>query len=178
MKRFLAVFAAAAMALTMTATALAAENQVITEQDGNPERREVKVETSIRPTYTVTIPKDIQVAFANTSTEFGTISLEKAQIDVGYAVKVELNASGALKNAADENEIIPYAIQADGTAFDSGEYTKAGQSTKLTIDISKKDWEEAAAGTYSDTVTFTISYGTSAGGMNSDNEASKTPVTP
>ena len=37
-------------------------------------------------------------------------------------------------------------------------YTAAGQETPLTIAIAKDEWNKAAAGSYSDTVTFTVSY--------------------
>ena len=96
--------------------------------------------------------------FNKTSTAFGTIVLDKAQIDPGRVVKVELAASGLLKNKADDTKTIAYAINAGGTAFVSQEYTAAGQSTPLTIDITKQAWDQAYAGEYSDTVTFTISY--------------------
>ena len=144
------------MALPMTSTTFAAE---ITEDDGNPAQESVNISTSIAPTYTVTIPKDMAVEFNKTSTAFGTISLDEAQIDPGYAVKVELTASGLLKNKADNTKTIAYAINAGGAVFRSREYTTAGQSTPLTIDITRQAWNQAYAGDYSDTVTFTISYG-------------------
>ena len=43
-------------------------------------------------------------------------------------------------------------------AFTSAKYTAAGQETPLTIAIAKDEWNKAAAGSYSDTVTFTVSY--------------------
>lgn len=155
MKKLTAILLTMILALSMTSTAFAAE---ITEGDGNPKSEEVTISASIAPTYTVTIPKDIQVEFNKTSTAFGTISLDKAQIDPGRAVKVELTASGLLKNKDDDTKTIDYAINAGGTAFKSREYTTAGQSTPLTIDITKQAWDQAYAGEYSDTVTFTISY--------------------
>ena len=94
MKKLTAILLTMILALSMTSTAFAAE---ITEGDGNPKSEEVTISASIAPTYTVTIPKDIQVEFNKTSTVFGTISLDKAQIDPGRAVKVGLTASGLLK---------------------------------------------------------------------------------
>ncbi|HJB47199.1 MAG TPA: hypothetical protein H9713_10915 [Candidatus Mediterraneibacter surreyensis] len=155
MKKLTAILLTLIMTMAMTCTVFAAE---ITEEDGTPKREEVTISASIAPTYTVTIPKDIQVEFNKTSTAFGTIVLDKAQIDPGRVVKVELAASGLLKNKADDTKTIAYAINAGGTAFVSQEYTAAGQSTPLTIDITKQAWDQAYAGEYSDTVTFTISY--------------------
>lgn len=163
MKKLKALFLTMILALSVTSTAFAAE---ITEEDGSPKNEEVTISASIAPTYTVTIPKDMKVEFNETSTTFGTISLDKAQIDPGYAVKVDLTASKILKNKADTSKTIAYAINAGGTAFTSQEYTAAGQSTPLTIDITQEAWDQAYAGDYSDTVTFTISYGPAAGAVN------------
>ena len=162
MKKLTAILLTMILALSMTSTAFAAE---ITEGDGSPKSEEVTISASIAPTYTVTIPEDIQVEFNKTSAAFGTISLDEARIDPGYAVKVELTASGLLKNKADDTRTIAYAINANGAAFESQEYTAAGQSTPLTIDITQEAWNQAYAGEYSDTLTFTISYGRASSGM-------------
>lgn len=74
-------------------------------------------------------------------------------------IKVTLDASGTLKNEADNNNVIDYAINdPDGEKFISADYTSEGQKIDLTIDITKDDWEAANAGEYSDTVTFNVSY--------------------
>lgn len=44
------------------------------------------------------------------------------------------------------------------TPFTSAKYTAQGEETSLLIDIKQDDWNKAASGSYSDTVTFTISY--------------------
>ena len=83
----------------------------------------------------------------------------KFLIDPGYAVKVELNASGTLKNQADNTKTIAYTVNdTNGDAFTVGTYTTAGDKTDLTIDITQEAWNAAFAGQYSDTVTFTVSY--------------------
>lgn len=46
----------------------------------------------------------------------------------------------------------------NGKAFTAQQYTAAGQETPLTIDITQAAWNAAFAGSYSDTVTFTVSY--------------------
>lgn len=112
MKKLTAILLTLIMTMAMTCTVFAAE---ITEEDGTPKREEVTISASIAPTYTVTIPKDIQVEFNKTSTAFGTIVLDKAQIDPGRVVKVELAASGLLKNKADDTKTIAYAINAGGS---------------------------------------------------------------
>lgn len=155
MKKWIALLLTLALAVTLSATAFAAE----IDQDSDTKEADVKVTTSIDPTYTVTIPEDVQVEFNATSTKFGTIELTEAQLDPEYAVTVTLTASGTLKNQADETKTIAYAVNSADGAFESAEYQDKGDSTALTIDITKEAWDAAYAGEYSDTVTFTISYG-------------------
>lgn len=147
MKKWISVLLVLILVFTLPVTALAADEQ-----------RKVTVRTSIEPTYTVTIPADVTVQFNETSTSFGKIQLDKAQLDPGYVVKVALSASGKLKNQADTAKTIAYSICTGGTAFQSAQYEKAGENTALTIDITEEAWKAAFAGNYSDTVTFTISY--------------------
>ena len=65
---------------------------------------------------------------------------------------------GKLKNVADASKTISYSVNDSKAAFTSAKYTAAGQETPLTIAIAKDEWNKAAAGSYSDTVTFTVSY--------------------
>ena len=155
MKKWIAMLLTLALALSLSVTAFAAE----INQDSDPKKADVKVTTSIEPTYTVTIPEDVQVTFNETSTQFGAIELTAAKLDPEYAVTVTLTASGTLKNEADQTKTIAYAVNSQGEAFSSGEYQNEGDSTDLTIDITQEAWDAAYAGDYSDTVTFTISYG-------------------
>lgn len=147
MKKLTALVLVIVLSLSLSVTAFAADN------------RNTTITTSIDPTYTVTIPANTNVTFNALSTSFGAVTLTAAQIDPGYAVKVELNASGTLKNQADATKTIAYTVNdANGDAFTVGTYTTAGDKTDLTIDITQEAWNAAFAGRYSDTVTFTVSY--------------------
>ncbi|MGN1473480.1 MAG: hypothetical protein ACI4WZ_05350 [Eubacteriales bacterium] len=154
MKKLTALALTMALALSLPVTAFAAE----INQGSDPKTADVTVTTSIAPTYTVTIPASTNVTFNTLSTSFGSVKLEAAQIAPGYAVKVELKASGLLKNKADASKTIAYAINGSDGAFSVGQYTTAGQETPLTIEITQAAWNAAFAGEYSDTVTFTVSY--------------------
>lgn len=156
MKKLIAIFLTLTMTLSLSVAAFATE---ITEKDGNPKTKDVEVTTSIDPTYTVTIPENVDVKFNDPSTKFGTIELTAAQLDPEYAVKVTLTASGELKNEADKTKTIAYTVNSKDGAFSSAKYQKKGESTDLTIDITQAAWDAAYAGDYSDIVTFTISYG-------------------
>ena len=139
MKKYLSFALAAALSAAFCATAFAAEDN-----------RQVEVKTHIAPTYNVTIPAE--------DTSFGAIKLTDAQLDPGKSVNVTLKSSGTLKNKNDTSKMLAYTIRSGENAFTSASYTKAGESTALTIHIAKDDWAKAYAGDYADTVEFTISY--------------------
>ena len=147
MKKYLSFALAAALSTAFCATAFAAEHN-----------RQVKVETHIAPTYTVEIPANTTVVFGDVDTPFGAIKLTAAQLDPGKSVNVTLKSSGTLKNKNDTSKMLAYTIRSGESAFTSASYTTAGESTALTIHITKDDWAKAYAGDYTDTVEFTISY--------------------
>lgn len=147
MKKYLSFALAAALSAAFCATAFAAEDN-----------RQVEVKTHIAPTYNVTIPANTTVVFGDVDTPFGAIKLTAAQLDPGKSVNVTLKSSGTLKNKNDTSKMLAYTIRSGESAFTSASYTKAGESTALTIHIAKDDWANAYAGDYADTVEFTISY--------------------
>ena len=117
------------------------------------------ITTSIDPTYTVTIPADVNVQFNATETAFGAIEVTASQIHPNKCIKVELTSDGKLENSIDATKTIPYAIKdSEGAAFTSATYLTEGDKTELSIHITADDWNAAYAGEYSDTVTFTVSY--------------------
>ena len=149
MKKLFALILTVAMLATMSTTAFAA----------NTTGGDADITTSIAPTYTVTIPADVNVQFNATETSFGAIEVEAAQIHPDKCIKVELTSDGELNNAIDATKVIPYAIKdSTGVAFTSATYLTEGDKTELSIHITADDWNAAYAGDYSDTVTFTVSY--------------------
>ena len=154
MKKIIAILLTLILTLSLSATAFAAE----IKQDSDPKTANVEVTTSIEPTYTVTIPSNTKVEFNAETTSFGAVTLAAAQIDPGYAVKVELNTDGTLENQADTSKTIAYTVNDANGAFTVAEYTTAGEKSPLTINITKDAWNAAFAGEYKDIVTFTVSY--------------------
>ena len=117
------------------------------------------ITTSIAPTYTVTIPADVNVDFNATETDFGTIEVTASQIHPNKCIKVALSSDGELNNAIDATKVIPYAIKdSEGNLFTFATYLTEGDKTDLSIHITADDWNAAYAGDYSVTVTFTVSY--------------------
>ena len=149
MKKIFALILTVVTLATMSVTAFAA----------NTTGGEADITTSIAPTYTVTIPADVNVQFNATETAFGAIEVEAAQIHPNKCIKVELTSDGKLENSIDATKVIPYAIKdSTGAAFASATYLTEGDKTELSIHITADDWNAAYAGEYSDTVTFTITY--------------------
>ena len=149
MKKLFALILAVVMIATMSTTAFAA----------NTTGGSTTITIDIAPTYTVTIPADVNVAFNATKTAFGAIEVEAAQIHPNKCIKVALASDGKLENSIDATKVIPYAIKdSTGAAFTSATYLTEGDKTELSIHITANDWNAAYAGDYSDTVTFTITY--------------------
>ena len=145
-----------AAAITLSAASLGVSAATITDQS-DPKTGETTITTQIAPTYTVTIPDKVSIVFNTTQTQFGTVELSKAQLEVGKSVYVQASA-GALANTADNTKTIPYTLMAGENTFTGAEYIAAGQSTSLTLNISQDDWNRAYAGSYEGAVTFTVSY--------------------
>lgn len=154
-KQLIAALLALGLAVPFSTAALAAN----IDQDSNPPSQDVTVQSSIRPAYSVTIPGDMNINAGQLSTNFGTVGLTSARLDPGYGVTVTLQSDYRLDHSTDPSKTIAYAVRSGGQDFASATYTAAGQSNALTIDIDKNAWQAAAAGDYSDTMTFAISYG-------------------
>ena len=149
MKKVLTFALAVMLVMSLSATAFAT----------NTTGGKADITTSIAPTYTVTIPADVNVQFNATETAFGTIEVTASQIHPNKCIKVELTSDGKLENSIDATKVIPYAIKdSQGAAFTSATYLTEGDKTELSIHITAEDWNAAYAGDYSDTVTFTVSY--------------------
>ena len=149
MKKLFAVILTVALLMSLSVTAFAA----------NTTGGEADITTSIAPTYTVTIPADVNVQFNATETDFGAIEVAASQIHPDKCIKVALTTDNKLNNVIDNTKVIPYTIKdSEGAAFISATYLTEGDKTELSIPITANDWNAAYAGDYSDTVTFTVSY--------------------
>ena len=108
-------------------------------------------------------PSNLSVPFNSVKTDFGAVTLEKAQLEPNKCVKVTLISDNKLDNKADADKNIPYTIY-EGTAdnvgdvYTSAKYLVKGDKTDLTVGITQDDWNKAFAGEYEDTVTFQIEY--------------------
>ena len=120
-----------------------------------------EVTTSVAPTFTVSIPADTTVEFNALSTDFGSVALDSARLAPNKAVQVTVTSDFDLNNSVDNEAVIPYSLKTADETVDAdyaATFTTAGEKVDLTINITQADWDAAAAGDYSDTVTFNIAY--------------------
>lgn len=154
MKKIFAIVLTAVLLASLSVTAFAET----VDQNSVSKTADVRLTTSIAPTYTVTIPANVDVAFNAESTSFGSIKVDAAQIEPNKCIKVSLTTDRELNNQIDSTKIIPYTVKAGNDIFTSATYLASGDKTDLTINISKDDWNKAYAGEYKDTVTFEVAY--------------------
>ena len=153
MKKILTLAIVAAMLTATGITAFAVDYPGGTQ--------DTEITTSVAPTFTVTIPADTAVPFNALSTNFGSVTLESARLAPNKAVQVTVTSDYNLNNSVDNTAVIPYSLKAGNDTLDAdyaATFTTAGEKVDLTIDITQAAWDAAAAGDYSDTVTFNISY--------------------
>ena len=107
-------------------------------------------------TATDTIPVVGAVMAGATSTAGSTTV--GVNVDPSYTVTIPANTKVEFNEKDDPDKVIPYEILSQENPFTAAYYTEAGEETPLTIAIKKENWNKAYAGTYADTVTFTVSY--------------------
>lgn len=145
MKKLICFALAITMMLTIGATAFAA----------NPEGGSTTLTTSVEVAYTINIPENATIAYGATTTDIGSLEVTSAKLEAGATITI---AASGVDNLVCGTATIPYALESDGTAFTSAEFTGVG-SEALSVAITEAAWEAAAlAGTYTDTITFTLTY--------------------
>jgi len=115
------------------------------------------VSVTLPATYTVTIPADVDIPLNGLTTDIGSISVSNVRIHSGKQITVTADAAGALVSSESAEDTIPYALRCNGTDFTAAHFTANGSKT-LTVNITQSAWDAAAAGSYSDTITFTVAY--------------------
>ncbi|MBQ8108336.1 MAG: hypothetical protein IJ129_06280 [Ruminococcus sp.] len=149
----------------MPFTAFAAEEPAVINEKSEPQTAQAQITTEIAPAYIVTIPADTKVAFNALDTDFGRVELTQARLEPHKVVRVHLDSDYKLKNKADESKTIPYDIVSTDDGGKTGSLKRfdaqlefQGDVCPLRIKITQEDWNAAAAGEYSDTVTFNVQY--------------------
>lgn len=120
--------------------------------------KQTTISISVDPTYMVTISANTTIKSGEQSSSLGKITIENVRLEPDKNVNVSVDASGKLKNTKDTSKTIPYKLMNGDKEFKSASYTENSDNTMLTLLIDKSDWDKAYAGTYTDTLVFTISY--------------------
>ena len=147
MKKAISALLSAAVVLASCSTISAADRTV----------GKTVIRTSVEAKYEVTIPADTAITYDTLSSPIGSISVTVTRIDPGKQVVVQAQTDGRLINSTESTKTIRYKLKSGGTDFVSAAFTSSGTKA-LTIDISASEWDAAAAGDYTDTITFTVSY--------------------
>lgn len=158
MKKLLTFVLTLVLALSLSATAFAAEN---TFAPGNTAPQDTTVSFSVDPAYTVTIPATVELAKdADTGSykQDAVIKAENVRLKEGEVIQVALASDFTLTAGTTD---LPYTVTVGdaAAAIATGDTvatfaTSAGEQTS-TLHFAAEN--PTYAGDYADTVTFTIS---------------------
>lgn len=116
------------------------------------------VRTSCDPAYIVEIPADMQIPFGSVDTSLGVVSAKLMKIEANKAVYVTVESANgsALADEQGEQPAIPYGLSgAEEIVFDE---VNDPTEFALNVHVEQSDWDAAYAGSYADTLTFTVNY--------------------
>lgn len=165
MKKRLAVLLAMGMAMTMTTSVFAAAASPIT-QASDTKKGTVDLTYEVTEAYTVTIPD--AVTFTNTEAKTGTVKADGVLIANGKNLVVKVSSTNysdgwTLKDQAAEANTLKYTIKKGTTSAtdvsNDGEVLKVEAGTATGEETLNFQLTAAGtkAGTYKDTLTFTVS---------------------
>ena len=144
MKKMLCVLLT--LSLLFGATALAANGTY----DQNDQRATTTLTTTIAgpdaPTYTIIIPSTLAITPNATST---MLYIQVTEMENASSVKVTTNANGSMSNGT--GGTLDYTVTSNTL-----QWSKASQKW-MNIEITAEQWQQAPAGDYTGTMSFTIS---------------------
>ena len=163
MKKLLTLLLTAALATAAATTAFAADTTISAGTDGKPSPTaapQMNVTYTVQPTYTVTIPAKVTLGTS------ATISASNVKIQKNQHLIVKLTGTSGTNNAFTVqalNEELTYKVKMgkDKYITTGDEVLKVNTDTASTQPSATLSFEAPAsakyAGTYTGTVTFTVS---------------------
>lgn len=102
------------------------------------------------PSYTLIIPSTLTITPNATST---TLTVQLTEANNANSIRVETAANGSMTNGS--GGIIEFTVTSNELSF--GNFNALPATKTMSIGITAEQWQQAAAGTYTGTMSFTIS---------------------
>lgn len=147
MKKLLCVLLTLSLILCATALAEGTYNQ-------NNSTASTTLTTTIKgpdaPSYTLIIPSTLTITPNATST---TLTVQLTEANNANSIRVETAANGSMTNGS--GGTIEFTVTSNELSF--GNFSSLPSAKTMAIGITAEQWQQAAAGTYTGTMSFTIS---------------------
>lgn len=108
--------------------------------------------------YEITYPADTQIPWEASEQVLGDVTATKMWLSPGKTVEISVASQNGynLINRADAAAKIAYTLTGtDAIAFFPGDF---GKSFPISANVTESEWRQAAAGEFSDILTFTAEY--------------------
>lgn len=102
------------------------------------------------PSYTLIIPSTLTITPNATST---TLTVQLTEANNAYSIRVETAANGSMTNGS--GGTIEFTVTSNELTFSN--FANLPATKTMAIGITAEQWQQAAAGTYTGTMSFTIS---------------------
>ena len=102
------------------------------------------------PSYTLIIPSTLTITPNATST---TLTVQLTEANNANSIRVETAANGSMTNGS--GGTIEFTVTSNELSF--GNFNALPATKTMSIGITGEQWQQAAAGTYTGTMSFTIS---------------------
>lgn len=149
MKKLLCVLLTLSLILILCATALAEDTY-----DEDDSTASTTLTTTIKgpdaPSYTLIIPSTLTITPNATS---ATLTVQLTEANNVNSIRVETAANGSMTNGS--GGTIEFTVTSNEISF--GNFSSLPSAKTMAIGITAEQWQQAAAGTYTGTMSFTIS---------------------
>ncbi len=159
MKKLIAFVLTLAMATIMSVTAFAADTTI--HQASDPKTGNTTVKFSVDPTYTVTIPGEVTLAYDDTSSSYkGSGAITTGAVRLHQYQEILVTVTGDFKMTSKEQAELPYTMTIGNSASavvsgdDVATFVTSTMPQSVTLNYSAEN--PTYAGVYTDTLTFTV----------------------